>query len=200
MIVKNTKILFVRIVLLSLLGLVSLPAVSQYASDSYVSDVDFVGQIPNSDIFVAIVTSGSKTLAYVCDGIEIAEWFSGSKAEYGWLELTSKKGWKLKVNMGASSAVGSLTIKNNQPISFTTTLAKGRAGLYRAEKILGETKYVGGWIVNSNGEQRGAVVGGGTFQTVQNIDTQFFQAEVENLGTFTTQVITPTFVNEFVNP
>lgn len=199
MIIKNIKALF-ALFLLSLLGFTISPALSQSAINPYLPKGGFVGQIIATDIFVAIVTTGSKTIAYVCDGIEVAEWFRGSMNEYGWLELISKKGWELTASMGTASAIGSLTIKDNQPIFFTARLVEGIAGLYRAENTMENTKYLGGWIVNSSGEQRGAVVGGGTFQTVQNIDMQFFQAEVENLGTFTAQSITPTYVNEFVSP
>ncbi len=198
---KNIKTLLTFTALaLSSLGLTNQSTLTQTIVNPYLPKDSFVGQIKGSEIFVAIVTTGSETLAYVCDGVEIAEWFRGSMTESGRLELTSKKGWTLMASMSISNAIGLLIIEDSKPISFIASPVEGNAGLYRAERIIGNIKYIGGWIVNSNGEQRGAVIGGGTFQTVPYIDMGTFQAEVVDLGTFAAQYITPTYLDTSVNP
>ena len=198
---KNIKIILTLIVLaLSSFGLTNQPALNQIIINPYLPKDGFVGQIKGSEAFVAIVTTGRETLAYVCDGVETAEWFRGFMLESGWLELTSKRGWKLRASMSTSSAIGSLIIKDDKPMTFIARPVEGNAGLYRAESITEGIKYVGGWIVNTNGEQRGAVIGGGTFQSVPYIDIVTFQVEVVGLGALVAQSINPDYVETFMNP
>ena len=194
---KKVKTLFVFILILSSFGLANQPKSTQTTVNPYLLTGSFVGQVQNSDIFIAIVITNNEILAYVCDGVEVAEWFRGSMPESGWLELISKKGWKLQASMSRSSAIGSLVMENSKPMAFLALPAEGKAGLYRASSTKDGIKYVGGWIVNANGDQRGAVIGGGTFQAEATLDVQTLQAEMIDLETLTTQIIIATHV-EFV--
>ena len=198
---KNIKSLFLfTIVILSSFGLTNESKLNQAIINTHLSTGNFVGQINNSEIFIAIVTTGNEVLAYVCDGIRVAEWFRGPMTEGGWLELTSKKGWKLRASVSKYSAIGSLILENNKRMIFMAEPTKDKAGLYRAEKVMEDIKYVGGWIVNSNGEQRGAVVGGGTFQAVPDISMEDLQTEVVEMGTFVTEFITPSYLDNAIKP
>ncbi len=198
---KYIKTLFLLTLLtLNSFGLTSQTTLNQTIINPYLPTGGFVGQIKDSEIFIAIVTTNSETIAYICDGVKVAEWFRGSMAESGWLELTSKKGWKLRASMSTSNAIGSLILEDSKRMFFIARPIEGKAGLYRAEKTMENIKYVGGWIVNAKGEQRGAVVGGGTFQAVPNINMENFQTEVVELGNFATQLITPSYFDGAVKP
>jgi hypothetical protein len=60
---------------------------------------------------------------------------------------------------------------------FTTTLATGDAGLYRAEAIVEGRDYIGGWIVLNDGRQRGAIVFSGQVLENPMLDVAAGQAE-----------------------
>ena len=164
------------------------------------TDGSFVGHINDTQAFVAIVTTGEKALAYICDGSQMAEWLRGFVAEDGAVELSSKNGWKLKATILDSGFGGAVVFGNGQPRAFVAMPTQNNAGLYRSENTLGDVKHVGGWIVDLNGEQRGAVIGGGSFQHTSDLDMEKLESTAPNLGLFTAHVITPSYVNENVKP
>jgi len=152
---------------------------------------NFVGYLEGTDAFVAIVSDGEEVLAFVCDGEALVVWLRGA-VENGSLVLNSPASaaqrYLLETQLGAS-AEGSLFL-NGERLPFTAEAAIGEAGLYRAEETLDGVDYVGGWIVDQNGEQRGSVVGG-TSSRSASLDLETLQADVEDVGTLTARHVTP---------
>lgn len=117
----------------------------------------FVGAVPGTDAFVAITTKGGTALSYACDSKQVASWFKGPVTGNA-LDLTAANGDKLKATLSASGATGTLTMAGKE-FPFTAAPSAGDAGLFRAEQSVDGVNVVGGWIVNADGQQRGAVHG-----------------------------------------
>jgi hypothetical protein len=119
----------------------------------------FAGQVAGSDAFIAIAASQDKMMAYVCDGkndqVSISEWFRGSISG-DTFDLTSAGGAHLKGKL-ADSASGTVALTDGRELSFSAQATQAPAGLYRAEQTVAGTSYVGGWIVLSDQQQRGAL-------------------------------------------
>jgi hypothetical protein len=123
-------------------------------------EATFVGKLEGSKAFIAVVVSGGKTLAYVCDSEKLAQWFRGPVVD-GTVEVKTANGEHLQVRLSPQGATGSL-VWGGQLYAFSAAPAEGTAGLYRVEASANQTAYIGGWIVNQQGEQRGAIIGGGS--------------------------------------
>lgn len=121
----------------------------------------FVGKVANSNAFVAVVTAQGKAIAYICDGETITQWYRGKLKADGTLETTSTtEASKINARINASGVTGKIELAG-RTLEFSATPATGNAGLYRSEDTFDNAKYLGGWAVLSDTEQRGAVVGGG---------------------------------------
>jgi hypothetical protein len=121
----------------------------------------YVGEVSGTSAFVAVVV-GRKggVLAYVCDSKRIAEWFQGKVAKgRASFALSSRAGYRLEVSVAAGRAGGKVVYPGYYApsYSFSATAARKPAGLYRGEKRASGKRYLGGWIVLSDGRQRGAV-------------------------------------------
>lgn len=128
----------------------------------------FVGTVADTDAYIAIAPQeNNNIIAYVCDGQTISVWFRGERNENN-LDLTATNGARLQASLEPETATGSVTLADGQTHSFTATLASGEAGLYRAEETIDGNNFVGGWILLSDGNQRGAVNGisDGTSNTI----------------------------------
>ena len=154
----------------------------------------FVGTVDGTDAFVALVPQEDNSLiAYVCDGQTISTWFKGERNENA-VDLTAANGARLQASLEADTATGSITLTDGQTYAFTTQLATGGAGLYRAEETISGADYVGGWIILNDGSQRGAVNGitDGTSNTI--VGPRFTvgsSVAVPNVGNFLPNVIRP---------
>lgn len=161
---------------------------------------NFIGHVLDSEAFIAVVTYSDKALAYVCDGGQVAEWFRGPVAEDGSLELISANGWTLRALINTDGATGFLSNQEGTSYLFSSTPPSGDAGLYRVEHRVGDVLHVGGWIIGQNGRQRGAVIGGGTHRASSNLNPRTLHADVEGLGTFAAEPVTPAYVDALVTP
>ena len=159
----------------------------------------YTGQDPTGDTFVAVVVHDGEALAYVCDGNIVAEWFPGTVSADGRLKLSSAGGWTLEATLNGAGVTGSY-INEEQTVPFTAGPAGGDAGLYRTEFEGDGVAYIGGWVVREDGQQRGAVIGGGTHRRTMNLEAVTYQATVEGFGTFPTERITPAYVEAEVTP
>jgi hypothetical protein len=123
--------------------------------------VGYVGTVPGTHAFVSVVTQGSHVSAYVCDSKRIAQWFKGS-LKAGNATLTSSAGYVLRVTIGNGQASGSLRLPGagGTVHSFNSLRATKPAGLYRGTTTVAGKRYVGGWIILSDGRQRGEVIAG----------------------------------------
>ncbi len=119
----------------------------------------FVGQVQDSDAFIGLVASGGKLMTYVCDGsnsqVNISEWFSNTISGSNF-SLTSADGAQLNGTLG-DQASGTLTMTDGRKFSFNAAAASGQIGLYRATQTISDTSYTGGWILLTDGQQRGNV-------------------------------------------
>lgn len=121
----------------------------------------FVGKVDGSDAFIAVVlhTDGTVT-AYVCDSVSISEWFMGN-VDGSSLDLTNASGARLTADLAPDSFTGTFTGSDGSPLSFSVQQEDEPYGLYRGEDTVDGVDLVAGWIVLPDGEQRGAVSGGG---------------------------------------
>ena len=114
-----------------------------------------------TDAFISVIlhTDGTVT-AYVCDSAAISEWFKGS-VNGSSLDLTNADGARLTADLAADSFTGTFTPSSSSPLTFSAEQADQPAGLYRGEDTVDGVDLVAGWIVLPDGDQRGAVSGGG---------------------------------------
>jgi len=181
------------------------PAVRENVSiasetDSSPRTSSYVGQVQGSDMFIAVVVHGGKALAYICDGLQVAEWFRGMETETGLFELRSSAGWELEAHLDNSGVKGKFVVEEGLPLAFTAAPASGAAGLYRAEIEIEGTEHVGGWVVDNRGEQRGAMIGGGTFRRASKVNPMTLQVRVQGLKPLTAFRVTPDYVDLVVKP
>jgi hypothetical protein len=122
----------------------------------------FVGTVSGSRAFVAMAVSNSRVIAYVCDSRRIAHWFRGPVR--GGKATLASGGYVLRAIIGPHRARGSVSFPDRagDAHAFTADMAAKPAGLYRGEKTVAGTRYLGGWIILPDGRQRGEVVSGST--------------------------------------
>jgi hypothetical protein len=161
--------------------------------------INTVGRVSGSDAFIALVSTGSKAMAYVCDGAKISLWFTGAIKQGRLFESKNPSGAHLIANLSAWSVVGTLELKAGRALSFRTEPVKDAAGLYRARAVISGSSYVGGWIVLPDGEQRGNVVGGGTLFERVLLNHNPVRASLPNLGPLEPFLVTPAWVEQNVN-
>ncbi len=159
----------------------------------------FVAVTENPQAFVAIVTSGDKTLAYVCDGEKIAEWYRG-RAVNGSVSLTSTGGAsKLTAKRNGDVWEGLVTLEGDRNWAFKAATTSAPAGLYRSDDVLNSARFLGGWVVLDNGDQRGAVIGGGSTRPgaalAVNGKPTFM---LKGIGSLLPFLVTPAFVDQVV--
>jgi hypothetical protein len=165
------------------------PAEAENGLVTYVGDVD-------GDLFIAFDMIESEggggeraVRAYLCDGADISIWMTGLiSGDEGTLVSGDTRIALASVN----SVSGTVSLDGGAEVSFTTDRAVGEAGLYRAEVSIGDRDYIGGWIVLSNGQQRGAITLGE--QVIENPTLNTSTGEVEtSIGILST-------VRCFINP
>ena len=108
---------------------------------------DYVGKIPTASgvITVEISVSGTKAIAYVCDGNTIEAWLRGS-AENGVVNLVSKdKASRLEGRLQGDSVVGTLWI-GQKNWDFTAAPVQPPAGLY----LYQQSGTRDSWIIDQN--------------------------------------------------
>jgi hypothetical protein len=187
-----------RKVMLCLAGMLMLLAGSQAApiNGNYVAEVtSATGPSP----FVAVVTTQDKAIAYICDGDVLAEWFREDLQEGGLFEArstTKKSGITAQVNAG--SVVGAITLESGKVIQFRAMSADGMAGLYRSDDNINSQRFLGGWVVLPNGEQRGAVIGGGRTRPGRKLEfrTGFVGVSLPDLGLLQPFQVTSEFLTK----
>ncbi len=162
--------------------------------------INTVGRVSGSDAFIAVVSTGSKAMAYVCDGLKIALWFTGAVKQGGLFESKNTSGVRLIANLSARSVVGTLELEAGRPLGFRAEPIEGTAGLYRSRTMISGSSYVGGWIVLPNGEQRGNVVGGGTLFERVLLNLNPVRARLPDLGPLEPFLVTSAWVEQNVNP
>jgi hypothetical protein len=123
--------------------------------------MEFVGRVSGLDAFVGIVTRGSDVAAFVCDGagttISVADWFTG-KLDKGGFDLALDGGGRLTGTINPDAVVvGILRTSAGDTFVYQAPRGRGAARLVRADGTLANVGYTAGWIVLSDGEQRGGI-------------------------------------------
>jgi hypothetical protein len=126
---------------------------------------EFVGAIPGADTFLALVAEepqeqGSQeereVRAYLCDGRQLNEWFSGS-ASGEELQLASENGVQLDATLASEGASGTLTLSDGESFEFLAAPATGVEGFYPVNVTSSEvsgTSWRGGTLQGTrSGEQ-----------------------------------------------
>ncbi len=98
----------------------------------------FVGAIPNTDLYVAVVAAKPENgqaeravRVYVCDGKNINEWFPGRGDNS--FEITSSNGKShVDAELEADAASGALDLPGGRSVSFRAPPATGIAGLFES--------------------------------------------------------------------
>ena len=156
----------------------------------------FVGRINGTDAFIAVVARADRrTAVYVCDSQTLAQWFDSETRDR--LDLTSDDGAvRLQLRLAAEGVTGTVTAEGRPAHAFTAVPAAGKAGLYRGELTANGLDYVGGWILLSDGQQRGIILvrgsGSSTLLTGFIVDPDPIDViEVPGVGSLTVSVMDP---------
>lgn len=128
----------------------------------------FVGTVEESDAFICIVAGENKVVAYVCNGDEhISEWFNGAVNDPTAINLNNDKNARLSARFENESFEGEVTLSSGVTHTFRATPATTpEAGIYRVMDDAAAAEHIeAGWIVASNGEERGALLVRSAFLT-----------------------------------
>ncbi len=150
---SKPKTAWTRVALIGLTCLIALIGIFNFpkASIPEIRTV-FIGRIPNSDAVIAIATKERRVLAYVCDGKKISEWFKGAISDDNSLELQSKSGANLIVQINQKSAQGTLELSTGNYV-FSALPTREKAAFYRSEGV----NRVAGWVILPNGTTKSAI-------------------------------------------
>ena len=147
--------------------------------------------------FVGIVTTMDKALAYICDGEDLAQWYRGSLQAGGLFEVrsTTKKS-RITAQVTGRSVFGAITLEDGRVLSFRAIPGEGSAGLYRSDDRINDVRYLGGWVVLPNGEQRGAVTDIGSTRPgfMLEFRSNLIGTNIPGLGPLKPFMVTPEFV------
>lgn len=117
-----------------------------------------VAQAPNTftgdaaEWAVAIVSSGTEALVYLCDGKNVGQWFGATVAK-GSLTGTAPNGSVVKAALRSGTWSGTVSLKG-KPVAFTAKAAtpKNGWGVWRVKPSPEDgPDYVVGWISTSKG-------------------------------------------------
>jgi hypothetical protein len=109
---------------------------SQEEKSPQLNTDSFVGEIPSTGLVVAVVASDSEQggnqrelRAYLCDGLTVDEWFTGSGGNE--VQLSSANGAQLAATLNTETAAGTITLGDGRSIAFEASPATRVAGLYQ---------------------------------------------------------------------
>jgi hypothetical protein len=120
----------------------------------------YVGRVAGTKAFVGVVVNGSRVTAYVCDGRKLARWFEGTLRDER-ARLRSRSGGRLTLKVAPARRVrGVLRLPGRKRLRFAASAARGRAGLFRDERVVTRSgrprRALTGWVRLNNGRVRGA--------------------------------------------
>ncbi len=134
----------------------------------------FVGKVDGTGAYLALVSDGTRVLGYVCDSKQVSSWIDVASIRDGRAGLSSRSGAALgEARFSDGRVRGSITVGGDEH-AFSLDLASGQAGLYRAARVqqkdgkLGDGELEVGWVVLSDGTQRGGTNVGTTTKVAVN--------------------------------
>lgn len=120
----------------------------------------FVGQVNDTDAFIALVVANAEGIVYVCNGDEeIAEWIKGDLSDPKSVNLTNGAGANVSAQLKGEAFEGTITLSDDRTFSFTATPNRNQnSGIFRVYgKEAADAGIVAGWVLNADGEQRGSL-------------------------------------------
>jgi len=148
----------------------------QTDSDKTIFDVQgengFVGTVDGTDAFIALLVGVDEAIVYVCNGDEeIYEWFRGAISDPTDFSLTNGTGANITAHFVENGINGDVTLSNGNTYSFTAAPNVGEnTGIHQVYgDQAAQDNIKAGWIVNSVGEERGALRVGTAFQKAPSI-------------------------------
>jgi hypothetical protein len=132
----------------------------------------FAGTVDGTDAFIALLVADDEAIVYVCNGDEeISEWFRGAISDPTEISLTTSKGIRISAKFKGNSFEGDVMLGSDSTHLFTATPNSAEhAGIYRVygdEATRDEVE--AGWILNSEGDDRGALIVRSTFRKAPRI-------------------------------
>ncbi len=126
------------------------------ASSEAAAEQTFVGKVDGSDTFVAIVTDGTRVLAYLCDGKAVWNYLDGTATATSVRAAEPGAATAIEATVSGTVVSGTVVLDDGgSPRPFTAELATGGAGFFRrAAKAEGSVSN-GAWIRLPTGEVRG---------------------------------------------
>jgi len=151
-------------------------------------EAGFVGSVEGTDAFIAIVPGDNSVAAYVCNGDEeIADYFWGTVDTSDSFELSSQSGARLEAKLVDGVFTGSFTSEGASH-AFSAPRGSGGAGLF---VVVGENAIEAGvsagWIIDNEGNQRGALLRRDRFQPTPTFDRNGLR--LNNKGFAVAQVV-----------
>ena len=142
----------------------------------------FVGTVEGTNAFVSIMVADSDTetdeaIVYICDGdTELREWFRGPVDDPTNFALTNDTGATVTVTTVDGAFTGEFTDATGSTHAFETEEATGDAGLYEIDDPDAAADGIwAAWVVDNNGNQRGAFLRSGTFQPTPRLSSTTFR-------------------------
>ena len=155
------------VILILLIGLLVISCNEKTLSEPEVSTIfdiqgenGFAGPVNGTDAFIALLVAGDEAIVYVCNGDEeISEWFRGTISDPAEINLTNSAGAEISALFAGTSFKGDVTLSNDSGFSFIATPNGAEdAGIFR---VMGDQaaqdEVEAGWILNSEGDDRGAL-------------------------------------------
>lgn len=145
------------------------------------ASLGFVGTVDDTNAFVSVVVADSDTesdeaIVYVCDGdSELREWFQGPVDDPTSFALTNDAGAAVTVELVDGTFSGRFTDATGSVRGFHTVEATGEAGIYRIDDPEAAAEDVwAGWVVDNDGNERGAFLRSGNFQATPRLSSSTF--------------------------
>lgn len=127
----------------------------------------FVGTVNGTNAFISLLIGDNEGIVYVCNGDEeISEWFKGSIVDPTNIIFTNYDGAKISAKFENNSFIGEVTLSTDVKQSFSAQPSRNEnSGIYRVmgEEATTDNLYAG-WILNSEGIEKGSVRIGSKFQ------------------------------------
>ena len=132
----------------------------------------FVGRVPGSSAYIAILKDGRQIGGYVCDNGSASRWLESSRLRDGRARLRAgTSGERVgSVRIAGSQATGTIEIRGRQRRFRATRTGKRDAGLHFAIGKQPNRLLLAGWILHPDGTQRGAISRLNT-ETLEPLDT-----------------------------
>lgn len=142
----------------------------------------FVGTVDDTDAFVSVLVADSDTesdeaIVYVCDGeAELREFFRGPVDDPTSFALANDAGASVTVELVDGVFTGQFTHAAGSVHDFETEKATGQAGLYEVndEEAAADGVWAA-WVVDNAGNERGALLRAGVFQTTPKLSSTSFR-------------------------